>query len=287
MNERLDVKKTLKLYINGAFVRSESGRSFEVLDASKVFYANAALASRKDVRDAVKAAREAQELWQHSTAYNRGQILYRLAELCETRRKQLEEELVRIEGASTGDAKREIDIAIDRLVWYAGWADKISSVLGGHNQVASPFFNFSVVEPTGVIGIISHKQSSTLSLISQIAPAITTGNTCIVVASPQNPVSAITLAEIAATSDVPAGVLNILTGDYHELTSWIAEHLDVDGIDVTGIDEPDLRTSMAQRASVNVKRVLTKDTAEFHHAPTTHRLKFWTEIKTVWHPIGS
>lgn len=287
MNERLDVKKTLKLYINGAFVRSESGRSFEVVDASKEFFANAALASRKDVRDAVKAARDAQESWQNLTAYNRGQILYRLAELCETRRTQLEEELVVIEGLSAGGAKKEIDIAIDRLVWCAGWADKISSVMGGHNQVASPFFNFSVVEPTGVIGVISQRQSSTLSLISQIAPLLTTGNTCVVVASSLNPVSAITLAEISATSDVPAGVLNILTGDYHELSSWLAEHLDVDGLDITGIDEVDLATSIVQIASVNVKRVLVKDTAEFHHAHTTHRLKFWTEVKTVWHPIGS
>lgn len=287
MNERLDVKKTLKLYINGAFVRSESGRSFEIMDASKEFYANAALASRKDVRDAVKAARDAQEPWQNLTAYNRGQILYRLAELCETRRKQLEEELIVIEGASALDAKKEIDSAIDRLVWYAGWADKISSVLGGHNQVASPYFNFSVVEPTGVIGIICNQLGSTLSLISQIAPVITTGNTCVVVASSHNPVSAITLAEISATSDVPAGVVNILTGDYHELASWIAEHLDVDGIDATGIEEPDLATSIAQLASVNVKRVLTNQDAEFRHAPTTHRLKFWTEMKTVWHPIGS
>lgn len=287
MIERLDVKKTLKLYINGAFVRSESGRSFEVVDASKEFFANAALASRKDVRDAVKAARDAQESWQNLTAYNRGQILYRLAELCETRRTQLEDELVVIEGLSAGSAKKEIDIAIDRLVWYAGWADKISSVMGGHNQVASPFFNFSVVEPTGVIGVISHLHNSTLSLISQIAPLLTTGNTCVVVASSLNPVSAITLAEISATSDVPAGVLNILTGDYHELSSWLAEHLDVDGLDITGIDEVDLATSIAQIASVNVKRVLVKDTAEFHHAHTTYRLKFWTEVKTVWHPIGS
>lgn len=287
MNERLDVKKTLKLYINGAFVRSESGRSFEVMDASKDFYANAAFASRKDVRDAVKAARDAQEPWQNLTAYNRGQILYRLAELCETRRKQLEEELIVIEGASAGDAKKEIDSAIDRLIWYSGWADKISSVYGGHNQVASPYFNFSIVEPTGVIGIICNQLGSTLSLISQVAPVITTGNTCVVVASSHNPVSAITLAEISATSDVPAGVVNILTGDYHELSSWIAEHLDVDGIDVTGIEEPDLATSIAQLASVNVKRVLTNQDNEFRHVPTTYRLKFWTETKTVWHPIGS
>ncbi len=287
MNERIDVKKTLKLYINGAFVRSESGRSYEVKTSTGEFYANAALGSRKDVRDAVKAARDAQESWQQLTAYNRGQILYRLAELCETRRHQLETELSEIEGLSLSNAKKEIDTAIDRLVWYAGWADKISSVYGGHNQVAAPFFNFSVIEPTGVIGIVSESSSSFLSLISQVAPAITTGNTGVVIASHLNPVSAITFAEIAATSDVPAGVVNIVTGDYHELASWIAEHLDVDGIDLTGISEPEITKKLSQLASVNVKRVLSHHVGNTTHANEPSRMKFWTETKTVWHPIGS
>lgn len=287
MNERIDVKKTLKLYINGAFVRSESGRSYEVPDTRGTFVANAALASRKDARDAVKAARDAQDSWQNLTAYNRGQILYRLAELCETRRKQLEAELVEIEGLSATDSTLEVNTAIDRLVWYAGWADKISSVYGGHNQVAAPYFNFSVLEPTGVIAIVCQKQSSFLALVSQIAPALVTGNTCVVIASQTNPISAITFAEISATSDVPAGVLNILTGDYHEIASWLAEHLDVDGIDLTGVEEHELMTSLAQLASINVKRVLQSDIVKSHQLNSVHRLKFWTETKTVWHPIGT
>jgi len=287
MNERLDVKKTLKLYINGAFVRSESGRSYETLDANNAFYANAALSSRKDLRDAVKAARDAQPAWQNLTAYNRGQILYRLAELCETRRHQLEDELISIEGFSPSSAKSTISLAIDRLIWFAGWTDKISSIFGGHNQVAAPYFNFSVLEPTGVIGIVVHPENSTLALISQVAPALATGNTSIVIAPYKNPVSAITFAEIAATSDVPAGVLNILTGDYHEIGSWLSEHLDVDGLDLTGVLESELAATLAQVASVNVKRVLTTKTSDFQLPHNPYRLTYWTETKTVWHPIGS
>ena len=287
MSERLDVKKTLKLYVNGAFIRSESGRSYEVLDSEKKFYANAALASRKDLRDAVKAARDAQSSWQNLTAYNRGQILYRLAEMCETRRTQLEEELIAIDGLNKHEAAHQVSVAIDRLIWYAGWSDKVSSVYGGHNQVASPYFNFSVIEPTGVIGIIADSTCGLLSLVSLLAPALTTGNSCVVIAAEANPVIALTFAEIIATSDVPAGVINILTGDYKELGVWLAEHLDVDGLDLTGVHEHDLAQDFAKKASVNVKRVFPLRKLDWLGPDETSRLRFWTETKTVWHPIGS
>ena len=280
--ERLAVRKTYKLFIAGAFPRSESGRSYEVRDAKGNFLANAARASRKDVRDAVAAARKAFGGWSGRTPYNRGQIHYRVAEMMEGRRGQFVDEL-RADGSGKAAAETEVNAAIDRWVWYAGWADKIAAVTGSANPVAGPFFNFSTPEPTGVVGIVA-PDSALLGLVSVVAPAVVTGNTCVVVAA--RPLAAITLAEVLATSDLPGGVVNILTGDRAELAPWLASHMDVNAIDLAGAPH-ELAASCAEAAAENLKRVLRPAAAtDWTADPGTARLTAFLETKTVWHPVG-
>ncbi|HEY4018710.1 MAG TPA: aldehyde dehydrogenase family protein [Pseudonocardiaceae bacterium] len=284
---RLSVAKTYKLYIGGAFPRSESGRSYQVTDASGAFLANAAQASRKDARDAVAAARKAFGGWSTATAYNRGQVLYRVAELLEGRRDQFIAEVTASEGLKPAQAKSTVDAAIDRWVWYAGWTDKIATVLGAANPVAGPYFSFSVPEPTGVVAVFAPQASSLLGLVSVVAPAIAAGNTCVVVASEDRPLPAITLSEVLATSDVPGGVVNMLTGRTLELAPWLASHADVNALDIGGVSAPD-RVDLEKAASNTVKRVLRVPATEpdWTAQPTINRLRGFLETKTVWHPMG-
>ena len=284
---RLSVAKTYKLYVGGAFPRSESGRSYPVADADGAFLANAAQASRKDARDAVVAARKAFGGWSGATAYNRGQVLYRVAELLEGRRDQFVAEVIASEGVKPAQAKSTVDAAIDRWVWYAGWTDKIATVLGAANPVAGPYFSFSVPEPTGVVAVFAPQASSLLGLVSVVAPVIASGNTCVVVASEQRPLPAITLAEVLATSDVPGGVVNMLTGRTLELAPWLASHADVNALDLTGVSAAD-RVDLEKAASNTVKRVLRVPSAEpeWTAAPSINRLRGFLETKTVWHPMG-
>jgi acyl-CoA reductase-like NAD-dependent aldehyde dehydrogenase len=282
---RLAVRKTYKLYIGGAFPRSESGRSYVVTSVDGDFLANAALASRKDVRDAVVAARAALPKWSGATAYNRGQILYRVAEMLEGRRAQFVDEVAAVEG---GDAPSTVDAAIDRWVWYAGWADKITQVYGSANPVAGPFFNLSAPEPTGVVGIVAPQESSLLGLVSVLAPAIVTGNTAVVVAAETRPLPAVTLAEVLATSDLPGGVVNLLTGKVAELAPWLASHMDVQGIDLTGVTDPELAATLERDAAENLKRVRRPSTmpVDWHAEPGIDGMVAYLETKTVWHPKG-
>ncbi|GAB3464795.1 aldehyde dehydrogenase family protein [Actinophytocola sediminis] len=287
MSERLTVAKTYKLYLGGAFPRSESGRSYPVHDAKGGFLANAAQASRKDVREAVVAARKAVGGWSGATAYNRGQVLYRVAELLEGRREQFTAETSASEGVPAKRAQSTVDAAIDRWVWYAGWADKIATVLGAANPVAGPYFSFSVPEPTGVVGVLAPQTSSLLGLVSVLAPVIATGNTVVVVASQERPLPAITLSEVLATSDVPGGVVNILTGRTGELAPWLAAHADVNALDLTGAPES-MTADLERAAAGTVKRVLRARPAEpdWTEAPDISRLRAFLETKTVWHPKG-
>jgi acyl-CoA reductase-like NAD-dependent aldehyde dehydrogenase len=263
---RLPVKKTYKLYVGGAFPRSESGRTFLAEGQ------NVARASRKDLRDAVRAARSAQPGWAGATAYNRGQVLYRIAETMETRHADL---------ATYCSGAQEVDTAIDRMVWYAGWADKLAQVIGGTNPVAGPYFNFTIPEPTGVVGILAPDEPALEGLVSRLAPAIVGGNAVVVVASDQHPLAAIELAEALATSDVPGGVVNILTGHRAELAPWLAAHMDVNAIDVTGADG--LARELERAAADNVKRVVRG--AATGQSPW--EIAAFLELKTVWHPIGT
>lgn len=280
---RLSVRKTYKLFIGGAFPRSESGRSYPVTSSKGDFLANAALASRKDARDAVSAARKAFPGWSGATAYNRGQILYRVAEMLESRRAQFTAEL----DAPKKAAQEQVEAAIDRLVWYAGWSDKIASVHGGANPVAGPYFNLSTPEPTGVVAVIA-PDDPLLGLISVIAPVIVTGNTGVVVASESAPLAAITLAEALATSDLPGGVLNILTGRRAELAPWLASHLDVNGIDLSGVTEEELAVECERSAAENLKRVIRGPLEQDWAAePGLERMTRFLETKTVWHPVGA
>lgn len=282
---RLSVNETYKLYINGQFPRSESGRSYPVTDAKGDFLANASWASRKDARDAVKAARAAFPDWSGRTAYNRSQVIYRIAEVLESRRGQFEDEIRSQEGAAASLARKAVDAAIDRLVWYAGWSDKLPQVLGGANPVAGPYFNQSTPEPSGVIAVIAPK-GPLLGLVSVIAPVITSGNTCVAIASEPHPLSAITLGEVMATSDLPAGVVNLLTGPQHEIAPWLASHMDVNGIDLTGVRDADLAISLEQAAAENLKRVRRSGVEDLFSAPDLDRMTTYLEIKTVWHPMG-
>jgi acyl-CoA reductase-like NAD-dependent aldehyde dehydrogenase len=261
---RLPVKKTYKLYIGGAFPRSESGRSYEVEGA------NVARASRKDVRDAVRAAREALPRWSSMTAYNRGQVLYRVAEIMEGRRAQF---------ADLVGGEAEVDEAIDSWVWYAGWADKLAQLLGSSNPVAGPYFNFTVPEPTGVVAVIAPEEPPLAGLVSRLAPAIVGGNTLVLVASEQRPLAAITLSEVLATSDVPGGAVNVLTGRKAELCPVLAAHMDVNAIDLEGVEGD--RSELEQLAADNVKRVVRNGRGQ----SPWHAAAF-LELKTVWHPIG-
>jgi acyl-CoA reductase-like NAD-dependent aldehyde dehydrogenase len=285
-DDRVAVRKTYKLFIGGAFPRSESGRTYPIADRDGGFVANVAQASRKDLRDAVVAARKAFGGWSEATAYNRGQVLYRVAEMLEGRRSQFVAEVTASEGAAAGAADRQVSAAIDRWVWYAGWSDKLSQVLGAANPVAGPYFNFSVPEPSGVIGIIAPASSSLLGLVSVLAPVIVSGNTAVVIASSQRPLPAVTLAEVLATSDLPGGVVNLLTGDVAELSPWLASHQDVDALDLAGAGE--LAADLERSAADTVKRVLRADSADpdWTAAPDMSRMMAFLETKTVWHPVG-
>ena len=282
---RLAVPKTYKLYIGGAFPRSESGRTYEIVGAKGAFLANAAKASRKDARDAVVAARAAVGGWSGATAYNRGQVLYRVAEILEGRRAQFVAEIVDAEGVSTSAATAQVDAAIDRWVWYAGWCDKYAQVAGNANPVAGPYFNISVPEPTGVVAIVAPQDSSLLGLVSAVAPALVGGNTVVVVASERLPLSAISLAEVLATSDVPKGVVNVLTGSPAEIAPWLASHADVNALDLVGagdLDWIDLQIAAAD----TLKRVLPPENGPDAAAPSLDRILAFSETKTVWHTKG-
>ncbi|MEU4446352.1 aldehyde dehydrogenase family protein [Actinosynnema sp. NPDC050801] len=283
---RIAVAKTYKLYIGGAFPRSESGRSYPVVDAKGAFLANAAQGSRKDARDAVAAARKAFPGWSGATAYNRGQVLYRVAEVLEGRREQFIAEVAAGEGVTAKKAQSLVDAAIDRWVWYAGWTDKVATVLGASNPVAGPYFSFSVPEPTGVVAVLAPQQSSLLGLVSAVAPVIATGNTAVVVTSQDRPLPAVTLAEVLATSDLPGGVVNVLTGRTAEMAPWLASHADVNALDLTGAPES-ARADLERAAAGTVKRVLRARPAEdFTREPDLARLRAFLETKTVWHPVG-
>jgi acyl-CoA reductase-like NAD-dependent aldehyde dehydrogenase len=277
---RLTVPKTYKLYIGGKFPRSESGRVYDLVSASGTFLANVAQASRKDARDAVRAARSAVSGWSGATGYNRGQVLYRIAELLEGRRAQFVEEIVQSEGVSADAAGKQVDAAIDVWVWYAGWADKYVQVAGNGNPVSGPYFNISTPEATGVVAIVAPQQSSLLGFVSVVAPALVSGNTVVVVASEKAPLSAISLSEVMATSDVPGGVVNVLTGSPGELAPWLAAHADVNAMDLAGAGDTewvDLQISAAD----TLKRVLPPESGV--PAPSVQRITFFTETKTVWH----
>ncbi|TDE97539.1 aldehyde dehydrogenase family protein [Occultella glacieicola] len=288
---RIDVRKTYKLFIGGAFPRSESGRTYEVTSAKGAFLANAAQGSRKDARDAVRAARSAQPGWAGATAYNRGQVLYRVAELLEGRRAQFVADVAAGEGLTERRAQDAVAAAIDRWVWYAGWSDKVAQVAGNANPVAGPYFNLSAPEPTGVVAVIAPQASSLLGLVSVLAPAIVTGNTVVVVASEDRPLPAISLAEVLATSDVPAGVVNILTGRTAEIAPHLAKHMDVNALDVAGALGADGITwgALEADAADTVKRVLRPagdDEASWADAQSLNAILAYTETKTVWHPKG-
>jgi acyl-CoA reductase-like NAD-dependent aldehyde dehydrogenase len=286
MASRIEIRKTYKLYVGGAFPRSESGRTYEVTDTKGRFLANAAYASRKDARDAVVAARKAFGGWSGATAYNRGQVLYRVAEVMEGRREQFASDVVAGEGLTARRAEAVVDAAIDRWVWYAGWSDKLAQVLGATNPVAGPYFNFSVPEPTGVVAVVAPQDSSLLGLVSVLAPVIVSGNACVLLASELRPLAAVTLAEVLATSDVPGGVVNILTGRPTEVAPWLAAHMDVNAMDIAGIDDVDLRRDLEIAAADNVKRVRRPDTTDWTADPGLSRMRSFLETKTVWHPIG-
>ena len=289
--ERLDVRKTYKLYIGGKFPRTESGRSYPVADAKGKPWANACRASRKDVRDAVQAARKAVAAWSGTTAYNRGQILYRVAEMLEGRREQFVDEVVRAEGAPRRVAADTVAKAVDRWVWYAGWADKLPQVFGSSNPVAGPYFNFSVPEPTGVVGVVAPAGSSLLGLVSRLAPVIVSGNTAVVVASERRPLPAITLAEVLATSDLPGGVVNLLTGFTAELIGPLAAHLDVNALDLAGLDlalyrEAELAAAESVKRVVPPLRLSDRDWRSDAKGQDPYWIAAFLEIKTVWHPAG-
>lgn len=279
MTERVEVLKTYKLYVGGEFVRSESGRSYEVRAGDGAFLANAVRASRKDVRDAVVAARSAWPPWAAASGYNRGQVLYRIAEMMESRRADLIEEVARAEG--DGAAGEQVDEAIDLWVWYGGWTDKLAQVMGNLNPVAGPYFNITSPEPIGVVGIVPRQETSLKDVVARLAPALCGGNAAVVLAPEGYPLPSIALTECLATADVPPGVVNILTGLHDELVPVLASHLDVDALDVTGVVERDLREVEAAAAE-NVKKVVS---AESDRSP--YEATAFMQMKTVWHPKGA
>lgn len=283
---RLGVPKTYKLYVGGAFPRSESGRTYEVLDSRGRFLANASMASRKDARQAVVAARKAVPGWTGATAYNRGQVIYRVAEMLDGRSAQLADEVSRAEGATAARAATQVAASVDRLVWYAGWADKIPQVLGGANPVAGPYFNISVPEPTGVVALVAPQDSSLLGLVSVIAPAIVTGNAVVALTSYRRPLPAMTFAEVLATSDVPGGVVNLLSGSAAEVAPWLASHLDVNALDLAGVEDAALAKDLEIAAAENLKRVVRPSAPNWSADPGLGRIKAFVETKTVWHPKG-
>jgi len=291
---RVEVRKTYKLYIGGQFPRSESGRSYVVNAADGTPLANAVRASKKDLRDAVRAARGAFQPWADRTAMNRGQVLYRVAELMEGRRQQFEAEVAEAEGVRADRAREVVARAIDRWVWYAGWADKIAQVLGSSNPVASDYFNFTIPEPTGIVGVVAPEPSSLLGLVSRLAPPLVAGNSVVVLASESRPLPAISLTEVLATSDVPDGVINILTGRKRELIPVLAAHEDVDALDLWGVPD-DLRTDVELSAADSVKRIARRpagvtdarfDWLDDRASERPEWIAAYLEMKTVWHPIG-
>ena len=287
-NDRVEVRKTHKLFVGGAFPRSESGRTYEATNSQGEFLANVAKASRKDARDAVLAARTGFNSWSKATAYNRGQVLYRIAEVMEGRKDQFISDIQDAEAVSAKKAATQTDQAIDRVLWYAGWADKYAQVLGNTNPVSGPFFNFSIPEPTGVVAAVAPQDSSLLGLISVIAPIITSGNSVIVIASTASPIPPITLSECLATSDVIAGNINILTGDPAEIMPSLASHGDVNALDLTGITDSELQKALQIEAAGTVKRVRSAPVnPDWRATPSLSRLRAFTEVKTVWHPMGN
>lgn len=282
MSDRLDVRKTYKLLINGAFPRSESGRSYEVASAKGTFLANVAQGSRKDVRDAVVAARAAQPRWWGLSAYLRGQIIYRLAEMAESRRDELAEHVALAEGGGAKAARASVSAAVDRIVWYAGWTDKVAQILGSSNPVAGPFFNFSVPVPSGVVVVVAPQASSLEGFVNAVLSPIAVGNTVVVLASEERPTPAILLSEMSATSDFPPGVLNVITGRTGELAPVLAAHEDVDGLVLDGV-EADFADQLAASAAASITRVLR---AGADDATSTRRLRAFVETSTVWHTIG-
>ncbi len=293
LGDRIGVRKTYKLYIGGAFPRTESGRAYEVFDARGELLANASRGTRKDVREAVRAARKAQPGWAAKTAYNRSQILYRIAELMEGRRDQFVAEVMAAEGVGRARAARLVDASIDRWVWYAGWADKYPQVVGTVNPVAGPYFNFSVPEPTGVVGVIAPEASSLLGLVSRLAPVIVSGNAAVVLASERRPLPAVTLTEVLATSDVPGGVVNLVTGLRRELVGHLAAHMDVNALDAFGASTSEA-TELEVTAVENVKRFIRPPSAGLERydwlaaaAQSPYLIGEFVEVKTVWHPIGA
>lgn len=277
---RLDVKKTYKLFIAGTFPRSESGRSYQIKDSRGNFLANPAQASRKDLRDAVVAGKNALLQWSSATAYNRGQILYRIAEIMEGRRDQFVAEIVALEGVTSSVALKQVQESIDTWVWYAGWTDKISSTAGSTNPIAGPYYNFTIPEPVGVVGIFAEQKASLLGLVRGLAPVVAGGNSAVIIASEKRPLPAITLSECLATSDVPAGVINILTGLTAELAPWMASHMEIDALDISGI-EPKLDAEIRTLGIDNLKRI-----HRFAGTQSPSRILSFMELKTVWHPIG-
>lgn len=277
---RLDVPKTYKLFIGGAFPRSESGRVTEVRDGEGRFVANVAKASRKDAREAVRAARKAHPGWAGATAYNRGQVLYRVAEVLEGRKAQFVDELQRTEGLSAARARAQVEEAIDLWVWHAGWTDKIAQIAGSANPVAGPYFNISVPEPTGVVAIVAPQSQGLLGLTSVVAPALVMGNAVVVVPAASSPLVAISLAEVLATSDLPGGVVNVLTGDPAELAPWLASHADVNALDLTGAGDLDW-VALEVAAADTLKRVIRPEPGLAPETP--QRILALTETKTVWH----
>ena len=277
---RIDVKKTYKLYIGGAFPRSESGRSYEVKSAKGIFIANPSQASRKDLRDAVVAARAAQAGWSGATAFNRAQILYRVAEIMEGRTSQFVDEIVALEGVTPAAAKKQVEAAIDLWVWYAGWCDKISTIFGATNPVSGSFYNFTTPEAMGVVGVFAPQKSSLLGVVQSLAPVLAAGNTAILVASEKFPLPAISLSEVLATSDIPGGVVNILTGITAELAPWMASHMDIDAIDASGLSATQEKEARLEGVE-NLKHIFA-----FKGDQTPQRVLAFMENKTVWHPIG-
>ncbi len=289
VSDRLDVRKTYKLYIGGVFPRSESGRSYAALDFKGEVIARVAEGTRKDLRDAVRAARGAQAKWAERAGYNRGQILYRTAEMVEDRADAFTSQ-VRQAGPTRAEAKKEVERTIDRLVWYAGWADKYVQIVGNLNPVAGPFFNISTPEPSGVIGIIAPEEPALVGLVSRLAPAMVSGNTVVVVASERWPMAAITFSEALATADVPAGVVNILTGPKANIVPYLASHMDVNGLDAYGAD-PAMMTDLEVAAADSVKRVVRPPAGPINWmddrvAQSPYAIAAFTEIKTIWHPKG-
>lgn len=279
MSSRIEIKKTYKLFINGAFPRSESGRTYEIKDTKGDFIANMPLASRKDLRDAVVAARAAQHGWNSASAFNKGQVLYRIAEMLEGRSAQFVQEILLMGSSTKAKAEKEVSECVDRLVWYAGWSDKLHSLTGALNPVTGPYYNFTVPESMGVIAAIAPEVPSLLGLIDAIAPIIVGGNTAVVLASTKAPLSALSFSEVLATSDLPAGVINILTGKKDEIAPWIASHMDIDGFDISGLPTKS-HGAIRIAGAENLKRIYSFNSA------SPGRILAFLELKTIWHTIG-